>query len=258
LQISASGRLMAMTRRLIEILNEKNSTLSAVGRGRLKLTGGMSSQQVDSFWFLHAINAALAPLRHLCFSRQGHPEQLYMELMRLGGALCTFGLESHPSALPLYNHLNLEECFEALDDHIRAHLEMFAPTNCISITLRPVGKYIYEGAVTDARCLGRSRWILGINSSIGEATLISSTPQLVKFCSARFVPELVKRAVPGMTLTHLPVPPSAISPKVESQYFALSKSGPCWDHIVETKQIGIYVPGEIPNPEIELSVVLES
>jgi len=80
---------------------------------------------------------------------------------------------------------------------------------------------------------------------------------LVKVCSAKFVGELVKRALPGLTLTHLPAPPAAISPKVTTQYFSVTKSGPCWDHIVETKEVGIYVPGDIPNAEVELLVVLE-
>ena len=68
----------------------------------------------------------------------------------------------------------------------------------------------------------------------------------------------MKRALPGLALTHIPVPPSAISPKVTSQYFGITKSGPCWDHIVETKDAGIYIPGDIPNAEVELLVVLET
>ena len=256
-QISASERLMTLARRLVEILNEKSMALSAAGAAR-KFTAGMSAQQVASFWFLHALDSTLAPLRHICFSRHGHPEQLYSELLRLGGALCTFGLDSSPGSLPLYNHLSLEECFEDIDRHIREHLEMLAPSNCISIALKPAAKYFHQGPLTDARCLGRSRWIFGISSPLGEASLITNTSQLVKVCSARFVGELVKRALPGLTLTHLSVPPSAISPKVASQYFGVTKSGPCWDHIVETKEVGIYVPGDIPNAEVELLVVLDT
>jgi type VI secretion system protein ImpJ len=82
--------------------------------------------------------------------------------------------------------------------------------------------------------------------------------QLVKVCSAQFVPELVKRALPGLTLTHMQVPPSAISAKVDSQYFAVTRSGPCWEHLMRTKNVGVYVPGDIPSPEIELIVLLES
>lgn len=256
-QISSSERLMTLARRLIEIVNEKSMTLSTAGAGR-KFSAGMSAMQVASFWFLHALDSSLAPLRQICFSRHGHPEQLYSELLRLGGALCTFGLDSHPASLPLYDHLNLEACFEDLDRHIREHLEMLAPSNCLSIALQPAAQYFYHGPISDSRCLGRSRWILGISSPMGEAGLITNTSRLVKVCSARFVGELVKRALPGLTLTHLSVPPSAVSPKVTSQYFAITKSGPCWDHILETKDVGIYIPGDIPNAEVELLVVLES
>jgi len=30
----------------------------------------------------------------------------------------------------------------------------------------------------------------------------------------------------------------------EGLTFSISKSGPCWDHILATRQVGLYVPGE--------------
>ena len=62
----------------------------------------------------------------------------------------------------------------------------------------------------------------------------------------------------GLALSYLPVPPSAIPARLETQYFGINRSGPFWDHIVQTKRVGIYVPGELPDPEVELLVVLES
>ena len=61
-------------------------------------------------------------------------------------------------------------------------------------------------------------------------------PQLIKVCSPRFVRELVKRALPGLALTHLPNPPAAISTRRETQYFGISRGGPCWDHMVSTRR----------------------
>jgi type VI secretion system protein ImpJ len=257
LQISASEPLMVMLRRLIEILEEKAATLSR-GPGDKRSLGEYSSRDIASFWLLHAVNSGLAPLRHLWISKRGHPEELFLEMSRLAGALCTFALDSHPRTLPLYDHQHLGECFDKLDRHIRAHLETIVPTNCLSIPLKPVRDYFWEGDIADQRVLGRSRWVFAIHSNVGEAMLISRTPQLVKVCSALFVPELVKRALPGMTLTHLPVPPPAISARVETQYFGVTKAGPCWDHLVQSRKVGVYVPGEIPAPEIELLVVLDS
>ena len=252
IQISASERLMLLLRRLIEILEEKAVSLGT------KRGGEFSSRDIASFWLLHAVNSGLAPLRHIWIAKRGHPEELFVEMSRLGGALCTFALDSHPRTMPLYDHDRLSECFEALDRHIRAHLETIVPTNCVSIPLKLVRPYFWEGEVTDQRVLGRSRWVFAIHSNIGEAELITRTPQLVKVCSSLFVPELVKRALPGLPMVHLPVPPAAIPVRVETQYFGLTKAGPCWEHAVQSRKIGVYVPGEIPNPEIELLVVLDS
>jgi type VI secretion system protein ImpJ len=259
LKLSASQALVGLTQRLVEILEDKSSSVSRGQSGnRGQFQAGVSAGQVAQFWFLHALNSHLAPLRHLLLTKHAHPEELYREMLRLAGALCTFGLDSHPRSLPPYDHQRAEACFSALDDHIRRHLEIVLPSKALTIPLTAVQRYFYEGDVKDPRCLGRSRWILGVQAKMGEADLIVKVPQLVKLCSSRFVPELVKRAVPGLALTHIPVPPSAIAARVESQYFAVSKSGPCWEHILQTKRVGVYVPGEFPKAELELTVVLES
>jgi len=258
IRFQASEALMAMTRRLIEILTQKNSAFTGATRGYDRQQSGMSAQQIASFWFLHAVNSGLAALRHLYLSKQGHPEELYVEMLRLGGALCTFGLDSSPANLPLYDHLDLQSCFEALDTHIREHLELVIPTNCIAIKLEQSDRYFWEADLKDSRFFGQSKWFFSIGSNMGEAELITAAPALVKVCSARFVPELVKRALPGLRLTHAPNPPSSLSPRISNQYFSVSRGGPCWDHLLETRRVGIYVPGEIPNPELELLVLLES
>ena len=97
-----------------------------------------------------------------------------------------------------------------------AAIRSFAlPTLLLSVRLKPAAaRYFYEGEIKDQRCFGRSRWILGIRSPVGEGELISKTLQLVKVCSAQFVPELVKRAkvtmvvqVNGKVRARLEVPP---------------------------------------------------
>ena len=178
-------------------------------------------------------------------------------MSRLGGALCTFGLEVHPRSLPAYDHWNLDTCFAALDEHIRKHLEIVMPSKAIKIPLSPVESFLYNGEVKDERCLGPGRWVLEIQSPIGEADLIAKVPKLTKVCSARFVVELIKRALPGLTLNHLSVPPVQIAARVESQYFSIQRTGPCWEHIVQTRQVGVYVPAEIPSPQLSMVVLLD-
>ena len=78
------------------------------------------------------------------------------------------------------------------------------PSKAITIPLRAIESSLYDGEIKDERCVGASRWLLEIRSPIGEADLIVRVPQLVKVCSSRFVVELVKRALPGLGLDHLP------------------------------------------------------
>jgi type VI secretion system protein ImpJ len=256
--LSASDRLMIIAKRLVEILEDKSATLSAGKKASGKSWAEYSTTDVARFWMLHAVHAALPGMRHLLLTRRGHPEDLYREMARLAGSLCTFAVDSHPRDIPLYDHRNLDICFGVLDEHIRRHLETIVPTNCISIPLEKTENYFWKGPITDQRCLDRARWVFAIYSPIGEAEMILRTPALVKVCSDKYVAELVKRALPGLSLTHLKVPPSAISARADTQYFGVSRAGPCWDSIVKSRQVGIYVPGDLPDPKIELLVVLES
>jgi len=256
-QITASERLMLLTGRLVEILEQKSAALTRAATGAATV-GGYSPREISAFWLLHAVNSGLAALHHLWASKRGHPEELFMEMLRLGGALCTFAVDSHPRLLPVYDHERLTECFAALDDHIRRHLDILLPTNCLAIPLSQTANYFYDGEIGDTRCFGPSRWILGIQAGVGEVDLISKTPQLAKVCSTKFVGELVKRALPGLSLTHVPTPPSAVPTRVESQYFVISKAGPFWENIVQTRHIGVYVPGDLPDPRLELFVLLDA
>ena len=257
LDISASRRVVNLLRELVGVLEEKSHEMGGRQRSSGQAPGDYWRRELASFWFLHTIHSSITLLRHLLLAKHGHPEELFRELSRLGGALCSFSLNAHPRDLPLYDHDRLGDCFSALETHIRRHLEMIVPTNVATVPFQPAENYFFTAAITDPRLLDRSRWLFEIQSKAGEAALISKTPQLVKVCSEKFVRELVRRAVPGLTLTHLPTPPPAVPARVEAQYFGITKSGPCWDHVLSTRQVGLYVPGDFPAAQVALIILLE-
>lgn len=257
LQVNASAYLTAMLARLTEILEEKSSAFNLEqDQGKGNFQAGLSARQVSQFWFLHALNSNVSGLMHILRSGQAHPGDLFREMLRLGGALCTFGTQVSPAALPRYDHNDLGPCFTALDAHIREHIDLIIPPGAISIPLVKESESSYHGEIKDERCLAAPRWILEVSARMGEADLIDRVPRLVKFCSAKYVAELVKRLLPGMTLTHLSVPPSDLESRVECQYFVVSRSGPCWDHIVESRRVGVYVPSDVPLAGIRLLALL--
>jgi len=257
LRVNASEALMVMLRRLLEAVAEKSTTVARGAHRQGRFEAGTSALDVANYWFLHALHSAMPPLRHLVDTLHAHPEEVFVELSRLAGALCTFSMDSDPRQLPTYNHRDPGPAFRALDLHIRRHLEIVVPSNTVTLSFHPLEPYIQAADVTDERCLRRSRWVLGIRSSLGESELLRQVPRLVKVCSSKFVPELVKRALPGLVLTHIPVPPAALHAEADMQYFAIELSGPCWEHILQTRSVGIYIPGEIAHPVFELTVIVE-
>ena len=256
LQISASIRLMNMIKRLIGLLQERHGQQRAAHwiENRPGLFHPRDRQLLAAALREFGDPPARAPAR-----RQARPPR---GTVRRDVAAGWRALHVRPGFTPagvaLVRPSEPHRVLEKLERHIRLHLETIIPTNCISIPLRRAGNYYWEGEVTDQRCLGRSRWVFAIHADMGEAELMAQTPKLIKVCTPPFVRELVKRALPGMTLTHLPVPPPAISARVETQYFGISRSGPCWDHLIKAHQVGVYVPGEFPNPEVEILVVLDN
>ncbi len=258
LRLNASEPLMLLVKRLIEAVSEKSAAVSRSARRPGRFEAGTSALDVANYWFLHALHSAIPPLQHLSATRHAHPEDVYVELSRLAGALCTFSFDADPRQLPSYDHRDPGPVFRALDTHIRRQLEIVVPSNTVGLDFHPVEPYIQAADVRDERCLRRARWILGVRSSLPESELLLQVPRLVKVCSSRFVPELVKRALPGMVLTHLPVPPAALRAEADMQYFAIETSGPCWEHILQTRSVGVYIPGEISHPVFEVTIVVEA
>jgi type VI secretion system protein ImpJ len=256
LHLGASPRLMEIVQRLVMVLDEKSGSMS---RGRTGSVADFARQEVAGFWLLHTVNASVAPLRHLLQVKRVHPERVYVEMARLAGGLCTFSLDAHPRDVPLYDHDQLTDCFDTLDRFIRAGLELVRPSHVVTISLARNRPSLHTATITDSRCLGPSRWILGVRSTLDPVTLAARVPQLMKVCASVWLPELVRRAFPGMPLTHLPLPPAGITPRSDMQYFLVAQTGACWNEMKKTpSEIGAYVPDTIPDAELELTVLLDA
>jgi type VI secretion system protein ImpJ len=255
-RIGASTRLLALAARLVELLGAKADALRAERAAASGAGTGYASREVAAFWLSHALHSTLPALRGLLEARSCHPEQLFTELARLGGALCTFALASHPRMLPLYDHNDLGGCFGALDEHIRHHLEVVLPTGALTVPLTRAEETFYTADVVDARCYKGAHWFLGVRSTLSQGELAARVPRLVKVCSARFIERLVREAHPALDLQPVATPPAAISPRFDTQYFTIQAAGPCWKSIQDTHQVGVYAPAAVPDAELELCILL--
>jgi len=257
LRIGASPRLTAILEGLIEIMEAKGESL----RRQLPGADTMSEKaghELTGMWLTHAIYSGLGPLRHHAQFGRAHPRDVYEDLARLAGALCTFSLESDPRDIPLYDHDHPGEAFSALDGHIRRHLEVVIQERYISVPLPRTAANLHTAALVDKRTLGRGEWLLRVRSGVASATVISEVPRKAKVCSAEDVLRLVSSAgLPALGIEHLATLPSAIPSRVGSLYFRLLREGPPWELIQVRGSVGVYLPDSLGDAELELLVLPE-
>lgn len=256
LDITASDFLVSISRRLVEILAAKSTTLSGGRRHKNLSLAEFGTSDIANFWLLYTINSHFPLMQHIFETRRGHPEDLFATMLSLGGCLTTFSKEIHPRDLPKYEHDDLYGCFHDLDEKIRFLLETVVPSNFISLPLKLINPSIYGTSLADDKYLRNTRMYLAVNADMNEGELISKTPFLIKLCSANHIEVLVKQALPGVQLTYQPKPPSAIPVKVNYQYFSLNQSGGAWEAIVRARNLAAYVPGDFPTPKMELLILL--
>jgi type VI secretion system protein ImpJ len=247
-----SDRLTGILRGLVEVLAARSHQLASVRRQRNQSLADFSASDIANFWLLYSINTHLPVLRQMLEASQVHPEPLYRQMLGLAGSLTTFSGSIAPQDLPKYDHHRLGRCFLSLETALMELLDTVVPGRFISVPLRQLRDSIYVADLDSEQQVDNARLYLAIAAEIPSAELIARTPALVKVCSATHLETLIRQALPGLPLTHLPSPPPQIPVKLDFQYFSLDRAGAAWEAIRRARNFGVYVPGEIANPRMEL------
>ena len=177
-------------------------------------------------------------------------------MLALAGCLTTFSANIHPRDLPAYDHDDLGGCFSELDEKLRLLLETVVPTNFVSLPLKLVQPSIYATAIDRRQVPGQYQDVPGDqrrNQPGGDCRqdAVSGEGLLGQPHRAPGA-----QALPGVPLTYVAAPPSAIPVKLNYQYFSLSQSGLAWEAIQRARNLAAYVPGDLPNPQLELIILL--
>jgi type VI secretion system protein ImpJ len=252
IRIGASSRIMTELERLLDMLESKAAALSSE-----RALGGMGdeAEELVSLWLSHTVQSAIPPLKHHLRTGRSHPEQVFVELTRLAGALCTFSLDGASAELPLYDHADLEGCFSEVHRHLRRHLDVVVARSGYTIRVTQTSPNFFAGKVGDHRAFDRGTWYLAVSSRMAREELEQRVPKLVKVCSAKHIERLVKEAYPGLTLRPVAHPPSGLKPRPGVSYFAMERTDPCWTSITRTKSVGLYVPDSIEQSGMAVHVL---
>jgi type VI secretion system protein ImpJ len=256
INIEASEYVMALARRLVEILSARSTALAGSRRQKNQNLAEFGITDVASFWLLYTINTYFPELRHLFETRRGHPADLYSTMLALAGALTTFSSAIHPRDLPSYEHENLSACFTRLDEQLRELLETVVPANTVSLPMRIVQPSIHAAALDQDKYLAAPQIFLALTAEGRASETVQRAPHLIKLSSAAQLDHLIRQALPGIPLTYVANPPSMIPVKLNHHYFLLQQSGSEWDAVKRARNIAAYVPAEFTSPQLELVIVL--
>jgi type VI secretion system protein ImpJ len=116
---------------------------------------------------------------------------------------------------------------------------------------------LWTGSVSNDEYFKGGAFFLSVNAKIDVGELIKKVPDLVKIAPSDEIQQLISYALPGVKLRHEPRAPSAITFKLNNQYFALNQTGRVWDRIVQTRSFSLFIPPEIAEAQPEILVVLQ-
>jgi len=254
LDLGENEYLAGIARRLVERIAAKASAVSGTRRQRNQGLADFSVTDVAAFWLLYTLNTHLPAIRHLHEIRRGHPAALWEAMVALAGALTTFAVA--PAPLPTYDHTRLGDVFTLLDARVHELLDTAVPDTAVARPLRVVRHAVHAVAVEQASWLQAPQWYLAVDSSLRPADVVSKVMSGCKVASSDLVDTLIRQALAGVELVHVPQPPAGLPIKVDQQYFVMRRSGSAWEAIERARNLAVYVPSDLGDARLELVIQL--
>jgi len=257
LSIRASERLVALTRRLLELLVTKSATLMERQRSAL-MQREMSPADVAALGLLGTVNAYIPVLNHYHTNAEIHPEGLYKTLLALGGQLTAYLPEAgiHPRSFPTYDHADLTGSFNKLDGLL---LEILGgarvQSNYIEIPLQEVRANLYKATLDAALLEAASFFLVARSQELGEQQLVSELPSMIRIASPETIDAVLGSYVRALPVEHTHRLPSALPVDGQANYFQLQKRGPFWEAICGSGALALFVPAEFKRVNLKLVAV---
>jgi len=210
---------------------------------------------------LRSLNRYIPALSHLLDAPSGHPWEVYGVLRQLIGELSTFsesvnamGESGGDRLLPAYDHGNLWKCFAAAQGLVSRLLDEITAGPEHVVRLVYDGTY-YAAELTAAMFEGRNRFYLAIRTDEDPQAVAQALGAIAKLSSREQLPLLIARALPGVGMEHLPVPPSELPRRARTVYFTLDHHGDAWGFVEKGRNIALYWDSAPEDVEADLMVV---
>ena len=260
LSFAAHPGLLTDLDNVLTQLSAKRQRLMGMRRESNQRMADFAVADVSLFWLLNALNTYQPVLADLKAHPARHPEQVYLELVKLAGSLLTFSLEHDIDKIPAYRHDQLETVFPPLIRTISTLLEASLPSRVIALVLEEAGANRWQVRLNDARLCepDGADFYLSVRCRLPAVQVQDQFPRLCKVGSPDDVDDWVNAALDGVPLKSLSHVPAAIPLRLENQYFALDLNHPKARSMLAAGVCALYVPSTLADVKLELFAVLRT
>jgi type VI secretion system protein ImpJ len=262
LSFSSSESLQKLAREIRDQVTARGYQLEEHKSKRGVQTAEFGSRDMVYFLALRSVNRYVPLLFHYTESEQVHPWHLFGVLRQLIGELTTFServsvlgeLEDGKRAIPEYDHCDLWRCFSAAQNMVSHLLDEITAGPEYVIRLVFDGTY-YAADLKPAVFGGRNRFYLAVKTIDDPKLLIESLGTIAKLSSKEHLAMLVSRALPGIGLDYLQVPPQELPRRANTVYFVVDHHDEQWAAVAKSHSLALYWNSAPEDADIELMVV---
>jgi len=242
---------------LLEEVGKITSQLAAKIRVVAGRTTTVSTADLPKMWMRYTLARMTPVLRHLLSTGASSPFAVYTALIEVAGALAAFA-QQEAVELPTYRHDNLSGCYGELLAFIEVHLGEAVPERFAELQLgfeAGAGKNFYATRELSTELVDpRNSFFLGIKASIESKDLLQLVAESAKAASIGEVEPLRMMNLEGLTIEHLPGPPTEIAGRTGFEYFKIEPHGRLWNRVREEYSFALSV-GKLENADVRLYVV---
>ena len=262
LTIFSSDPLIKLIKEIRDQITARSHQLEEMKRQRGIQTAEFGSRDMVYLLALRSLNRYVPTLIHVTEVNHVHPWTVFGILRQLIGELSSFServnvlgeLADGSRVLPPYDHWNLWDCFSSAQILITQMLDEITAGPEYVIRLLFDGTY-FTADLKPAIFEGRNRFYLVLKTEEDSKFILQSLGTMAKLSAREHLPILIARALPGIKLEHLPVPPQELPRRARSHYFAVDHHSEQWNLVAKGHNIALYWDNAPEDLEVELMVV---
>jgi type VI secretion system protein ImpJ len=260
--LSATEPLLKLVREVKDQIAFRCHQLEEYKRQRGIHTADFGSRDMVFLLALRTLARFVPSLTHVIEAETVHPWSVYGLLRQLIGELSTFsdrvgalGEEvGGEQLIPAYDHERLWEQFSKAQNLIATLLEEITagPEHVIRLEFDDT---FYSADLKPQVFEEGNRYYLVISTEADPNWVITSLTEVAKASSRENLPILIARALPGLGIEHLQVPPQELPRRSNSIYFSLQHHGDQWSQVLDARNIALYWDDAPEDLNIELMIV---